>query len=108
MTIAKNRLMTLEEYLNYDDGTDRDSELEDGILIYMASENPLNSTIAMFLALHFAQIGDFSLSFGDWSLYPSRVNQSECAKTRFNGAFRSLGTGYLARRQIATFGNACT
>ncbi len=34
MTIAKNRLLTLEEYLDHDDGTDRyNYELEDGVLI---------------------------------------------------------------------------
>lgn len=58
MTIAKNRLMTLEEYLNYDDGTDsHDYELEDGVLIEMAPENPLNTTIAVFLLAHFLQLG---------------------------------------------------
>ena len=58
MTIAKNRLMTLEEYLDYDDGTDRHNyELEDGVLIEMAPENPLNNTIALFLVIYFSQLG---------------------------------------------------
>lgn len=58
MTIAKNRLMTLEEFLDYDDGTDSyNYELEDGILIEMAPENPLNHTIAIFLIIHFSQLG---------------------------------------------------
>ena len=58
MTIAKNRLMTLEEYLDYDDGTDRHNyELEDGVLIEMAPENPLNNTIVLFLISHFLHLG---------------------------------------------------
>lgn len=58
MTIAKNRLMTLEEYLDYDDGTDRHNyELEDGVLIEMAPENPLNNTIVIFLVIYFSQLG---------------------------------------------------
>ncbi|MEO1792260.1 MAG: hypothetical protein AAFR25_08565 [Cyanobacteria bacterium J06629_19] len=57
MTIAKNRLMTLDEYLTYDDGTDTRYELENGILIEMAPENPINSTIAPALAIYLATIG---------------------------------------------------
>jgi len=51
MTIAKNRLLTLEEYLDYEDGTDTRYELENGVLVEMSSENPLNNTIAVFLLL---------------------------------------------------------
>ena len=41
--------MTLEEYLDYDDGTDTRYELEDGVLVDMSGENPLNPCIAIFL-----------------------------------------------------------
>ena len=41
--------MTLEEYLNYDDGTDTRYELEDGVLVDMSGEHPLNPRIAIFL-----------------------------------------------------------
>ena len=41
--------MTLEEYLDYDDGTDTRYELEDGVLVDMSGENPLNPCIAMFV-----------------------------------------------------------
>ena len=60
MTIAENRLMTLQEYLDYDDGTDTDShryELEDGVLVEMAPERALNNTIVFFLVSRFSQIG---------------------------------------------------
>lgn len=57
MTIAKNRLMTLEEYLIYDDGTDTRYELEHGTLIEMAPENPLNNTIVLFLISRFLMTG---------------------------------------------------
>ncbi|PZO20752.1 MAG: hypothetical protein DCF25_06135 [Leptolyngbya foveolarum] len=49
MTIAKNRLMTLEEYLDYDDGTDTAYELVDGILVEMTAEVDINILIASFL-----------------------------------------------------------
>ena len=47
-TIVQQR-MTLEEYLDHDDGTDTRYELEDGVLVEMSGENPLNPCIAMFV-----------------------------------------------------------
>ena len=41
MTVA-TRLMTLEEYLNYDDGTDTIYELVNGELVSMPPESNLN------------------------------------------------------------------
>ncbi len=49
MTIATDRRMTLEEYLDYDDGTDTRYELVDGVLVEMGAENPINPAIAVFL-----------------------------------------------------------
>jgi Uma2 family endonuclease len=57
MTIATARRMSLEEYLTYDDGTDTRYELEDGVLVEMGAENPLNPTIATFLLITFFQMG---------------------------------------------------
>jgi Uma2 family endonuclease len=66
MTITHNQTtvqpapqrMTLEEYLNYDDGTETRYELVDGILVEMPTESPLNNTIALFLVIYFAsQLG---------------------------------------------------
>jgi Uma2 family endonuclease len=57
MITATERRMTLAEYLEYDDGTDTRYELEDGMLVAMSSENPLNLAIAMLLALEFAKLG---------------------------------------------------
>lgn len=42
MAIASNQPMTLEEYLNYDDGTDTRYELVDGHLTEVGAESPLN------------------------------------------------------------------
>ena len=47
--------MTLEEYLDYDDGTDTRYELEDGVLLEMSAEHPLNPCIAIFLLTTFLQ-----------------------------------------------------
>ncbi|GAB4332107.1 MAG: hypothetical protein OHK0047_20050 [Leptolyngbyaceae cyanobacterium] len=55
MTIASNRRMTLEEYLNYDDGTDTRYELVDGVLVEMGAENTQNINIAIFLISVFLQ-----------------------------------------------------
>jgi Uma2 family endonuclease len=56
MTIA-TRPMTLEEYLNYDDGTDTRYELVDGKLIAMPPESRLNVKIAVFLLGQFLKQG---------------------------------------------------
>ncbi len=57
MTVATDRRMTLKEYLAYDDGTDIRYELEDGVLVEMGAENPLNPQIAMLLVFAFARLG---------------------------------------------------
>lgn len=49
--------MTLQEYLDYDDGTDTRYELVNGELIAMPPESTLNHQIASFLFAHFLQIG---------------------------------------------------
>ncbi len=49
--------MTLEEYLNYDDGTDTRYELVNGELITMPPESRLNVKIAIFLLTQFVRLG---------------------------------------------------
>jgi len=49
--------MTLEDYLNYDDGTDTRYELVNGELVAMPPESDLNQQIASFLFATFLQIG---------------------------------------------------
>ena len=56
-TIALQRRMSLAEYLDYDDGSDRWYELEDGLLIDMSGENPLNSRVAVMLLFLFSDLG---------------------------------------------------
>jgi len=56
MTVAIQK-MTLEEFLTYDDGTDKLYELENGELIDMLSESEVNRRVAMFLLAHFLQLG---------------------------------------------------
>lgn len=57
MTVATQKLFTLEEFLNYDDGTDTWYELENGELIAMPAESEINRRIAMFLLAYFLQLG---------------------------------------------------
>ncbi|MDY7012078.1 MAG: Uma2 family endonuclease [Cyanobacteriota bacterium] len=57
MAIATDRPITLQEYLNYDDGTDTRYELVDGVLVEMGAESTLNTQIALFLVATFLQMG---------------------------------------------------
>ena len=50
-------IMSLEDFLNYDDGTDARYELEDGRLLFMSSERDVNQRIATFLLIYFSQLG---------------------------------------------------
>jgi Uma2 family endonuclease len=53
MTTTTNRRMTLEEYLNYEDGTDTRYALENGELVEVPSESDLNNLIAIYLLAAF-------------------------------------------------------
>ena len=57
MTQAKPRFRTIEEYLDYDDGTDTRYELVNGELIALPSEDPINPTITMVLVFAFSAMG---------------------------------------------------
>lgn len=52
-----SEIMSLEEFLNYDDGTDAIYELEDGRLLLMPFESEINRRIGMFLVAYFLQVG---------------------------------------------------
>lgn len=56
MSVA-TKPMTLQDYLNYDDGTDTRYELVNGELIAMPPESTLNNQIASFLFASFLKIG---------------------------------------------------
>ncbi|BAY59172.1 hypothetical protein NIES2135_60490 (plasmid) [Leptolyngbya boryana NIES-2135] len=56
MTQAKLQFKTIDEYLEYDDGTDTHYELVNGELIALPTEEPINSTIAMVLAFAFGAL----------------------------------------------------
>ena len=51
------RRMTLAEYLDYEYDNDFRYELEDGVLVCMSGEDPLNSRIAMLLVFLFSDLG---------------------------------------------------
>ncbi|HEY9613347.1 MAG TPA: Uma2 family endonuclease [Allocoleopsis sp.] len=57
MMMLTSEKMTLEEYLNFDDGTDTLYELVNGELVVMPPESELNRRIAMFLLICFSQQG---------------------------------------------------
>lgn len=57
MTQARLRFTTLEDYLNYDDGSDRRYELVNGELVELPQESRQNRKIASFLFGVFLRLG---------------------------------------------------
>ncbi len=49
--------MTLDEYLEFDDGTDTRYELIDGEPVAVTAESDLNDCIASFLYAYFLKVG---------------------------------------------------
>ena len=64
MTQAKPRFRTIEEYLDYDDGTDTRYELVNGELVEVGAESTLNTQITVFLIAAFLQLGIFYSRLG--------------------------------------------
>jgi Uma2 family endonuclease len=61
-TAASNsKILTFEEYLAYNDGTDRRYELVDGELVEMPPETPSNSNISKRLFVELLKIFPFYL-----------------------------------------------
>ncbi|WP_309732377.1 Uma2 family endonuclease [Chamaesiphon sp. OTE_75_metabat_556] len=100
MTVAIQK-MTLEEFLAYDDGTDKLYELENGELIDMASESEINRRVAMFLLAYFLQLGipayrltmktEVAVSGSRVSVrVPDLLVLSEELATEMDGATRSI------------------
>jgi Uma2 family endonuclease len=56
-TVAPKTFASIEEYLNYDEGTDARYELVDGVLVEMPPESRLNHRIASFLLIEFYKLG---------------------------------------------------
>ncbi|MEX0270783.1 Uma2 family endonuclease [Leptolyngbyaceae cyanobacterium UHCC 1019] len=52
---STSKLMTMEEYLAYDDGTDTRYELVDGVLVEMPTESPENCKLAKLLMFELAK-----------------------------------------------------
>ena len=55
--VTTTKPLTLEEYLEFDDGTDTRYELIDGEMVALSAESDLNDRIASFLYAHFLQMG---------------------------------------------------
>ncbi|OUL28677.1 hypothetical protein BV372_24315 [Nostoc sp. T09] len=102
MTVSTQR-MTLEEYLNYDNGTDTRYELVNGELVEMPSESDLNQRIVMLLLAYFLRYGipyyklriglEIAVSGAVATVrLPDLVVLSEAAATALEGASRSIIT----------------
>ena len=55
--VVASQIMTFDEFLRYDDGTETLYELENGELIAMSAESEINRRIATFLFAYFIQLG---------------------------------------------------
>ena len=100
MTVALQK-MTLEEFLAYDDGTDKLYQLEQGELIDMPSESEINRRIAGFLFIYFSKLGipayrltmktEVAVSGSRVSVrVPNLLVLSEELATAMDGATRSI------------------
>ncbi len=76
---STSTLMTLEAYLNYDDGTDTWHELVNGELVVMPPESELNRRIATFLLVYFLKQG---IPFYRLSLKTEIIVSGSLATTR--------------------------
>jgi Uma2 family endonuclease len=97
------QLMTMEDYLAYNDGTDRRYELVDGELVEMPTESQLNASIAKFLFLELAKhLPVALLSFKDTEVevtgrrarcrLPDLMVHSEESRVALAGATRAILT----------------
>jgi Uma2 family endonuclease len=57
MTVAIDRNLTLDQYLNYEDDTGQRYEIRDGVLVEMGTESALNLSIAFVLGMALANLG---------------------------------------------------
>jgi Uma2 family endonuclease len=97
------KLMTMEDYLAYDDGTDKRYELVDGELVEMPTESQLNASIAKFLFLELVKrLPVALLSFKDTEIevtgrraksrLPDLMVHSEESRVALDGAKRAILT----------------
>ncbi len=64
MTVTTTRKMTFEEYLIYEDGTDRRYEFNDGELVEVSPATALHNVLMMFFAFHLQlEINQSALSY---------------------------------------------
>jgi Uma2 family endonuclease len=57
MTVAADRQLTLDQYLNYEDNTGQRYEILNGVLVEMGTESALNLSIAFVLGIALANVG---------------------------------------------------
>jgi Uma2 family endonuclease len=100
---STTKLMTMEDYLAYDDGTDRRYELVDGELVEMPTESQLNATLAKFIFLELLKHFPVALlSFKDTEIevtgrrakcrLPDLMVHSEESRAALVGAKRAILT----------------
>jgi len=100
MATTHDRLMTLEDYLSYDDGTETRYELVNGELVEMPSESDLNNLIALYLLAKFLQFipvqqmrrGSEVVVTGSRATvrFPDLIVLSEAGALALRGAKRSI------------------
>ncbi len=99
---AKTQILTFDEYLAYDDGTDTRYELVDGELVEMPPESPINNQIATNLLFELAKYLPIALLAYNTEIevmgrrakcrLPDLVVHSEESKAALTGATRATIT----------------
>jgi Uma2 family endonuclease len=102
-TAETHKLLTMEDYLAYDDGTDTRYELVDGVLVEMPPESQENCDIARFLLVELLKFFPFPLlAYKDLEIevsgrrakcrLPDLVIHSEESKAALMGSLRNTIT----------------
>ncbi len=102
MNLVTRQQMTLEEYLEYEDGTDARYELVDGVLVEMGAESDLNVLIGSFLLVYLARFVPYYClrrgtevvvpGLGTTSRFPDLLVLTEAGAAALAGEQRSMVT----------------
>jgi Uma2 family endonuclease len=101
----QTQLLTIEDYLNYDDGTDRRYELVNGELVEMPTESPSNLSIGKYLLFELAKHCPIALLSQGVEIevqgrkakcrIPDLMLHSDASKAALSGAKRAILMLYM-------------
>lgn len=103
--VTQTKFLTIEDYLNYDDGTDRRYELVNGEVVEMPTESPRNLSIGKYLLFELAKYCPISLLSQGIEIevqgrkakcrIPDLLLHSEASQAALSGASRAVLLLYM-------------